>query len=61
MSTIAAVVTAAMFPVLWYYGKLLIAQWRMTRKNQHFRGEECQNCGYCLAGNVSGVCPECGT
>jgi len=21
----------------------------------------CSRCGYCLAGNVSGVCPECGT
>jgi hypothetical protein len=21
----------------------------------------CSNCGYSLAGNVSGVCPECGT
>ena len=22
---------------------------------------DCQHCGYSLAGNVSGVCPECGT
>jgi hypothetical protein len=21
----------------------------------------CSRCGYCLTGNVSGVCPECGT
>jgi hypothetical protein len=30
-------------------------RWRRRRKNQ------CVHCGYDLNGNVSGVCPECGT
>lgn len=25
------------------------------------RGSHCTKCGYCLRGNVSGICPECGT
>lgn len=30
---------------------------RRRRKMEHV----CANCGYCLIGNVSGICPECGT
>ncbi|GMU20715.1 MAG: hypothetical protein AMXMBFR13_08110 [Phycisphaerae bacterium] len=32
-------------------------------RRQHYRRKRsglCQNCGYDLAGNTSGVCPECG-
>ncbi len=32
--------------------------WRLDRR---FPLGCCQNCGYDLTGNVSGVCPECGT
>ena len=39
-------------PVLW--------GWRRFKKNSHQR-ELCGHCGYNLTGNVSGVCPECGT
>ena len=28
---------------------------------RHYPAGHCQNCGYNLTGNVSGVCPECGT
>ena len=32
------------------------------RRNQHLRSLDlCPSCGYNLRGNVSGVCPECGT
>ncbi|HNO78689.1 MAG TPA: hypothetical protein PKN33_11570 [Phycisphaerae bacterium] len=31
--------------------------WRLRR----FAGGHCQQCGYDLTGNESGVCPECGT
>ena len=33
---------------------------RAIRGRKHERGF-CQSCGYNLAGNVSGICPECGT
>jgi hypothetical protein len=33
--------------------RLLVFQWTAT-------GEKCLDCGYCLKGNVSGRCPECG-
>jgi hypothetical protein len=35
-----------------------IVAWRGRRKPN--KGH-CQHCGYDLTGNVSGVCPECGT
>jgi hypothetical protein len=35
-----------------------ILWWRDRRR---FRQGHCQHCGYDLTGNVSGVCPECGT
>ncbi len=39
----------ALFATLWL--------WRSDRRPKH----GCMNCGYNLTGNVSGVCPECGT
>jgi hypothetical protein len=32
----------------------------IRRRHRSFRGR-CRECGYDLSGNVSGVCPECGT
>ncbi len=37
---------------------LLVCRWLF--RTQYARGY-CQSCGYSLTGNVSGVCPECGT
>lgn len=36
---------------------ILVVYWRRTRR----RFDTCQQCGYNLTGNISGVCPECGT
>jgi len=33
----------------------------LTRQLRRRRQGHCGNCGYSLTGNVSGVCPECGT
>jgi hypothetical protein len=30
-------------------------------RGRRYAAGQCQNCGYDLTGNVSGVCPECGT
>lgn len=37
--------------------------WRRYAHCSPFRGNrwQCQTCGYNLTGNVSGICPECGT
>lgn len=35
----------------------LICWWRLSRRDA---GTNCRSCGYNLAGNVSGTCPECG-
>ena len=34
---------------------------RHLRLREHARKGLCPRCGYSLTGNVSGVCPECGT
>jgi hypothetical protein len=34
---------------------------RLSFLDRPFPPRSCQNCGYDLTGNVSGVCPECGT
>ena len=39
----------------WLYVRL------MNRLCRKLRPECCLTCGYNLTGNVSGVCPECGT
>lgn len=36
-------------------------RWRMRIQRRPPRGPGCKRCGYDLTGNVSGVCPECGT
>ena len=37
--------------------------WVIALKAKYTHGsvQSCANCGYNLTGNVSGVCPECGT
>jgi uncharacterized paraquat-inducible protein A len=34
---------------------------RRRRERRRRAAHLCPRCGYCLTGNVSGVCPECGT
>ena len=34
---------------------------RFTRTRRRRRSGRCVSCGYCLTGNVTGVCSECGT
>ena len=38
----------------------ILCLWVAYRR-RHYRGGICQECAYDLTGNVSGVCPECGT
>ena len=49
----AAVVPGASVVLFW--------AWRRERKRRYRRPDQCAACGYDLTGNVSGVCPECGT
>ena len=39
----------------------LVAMWRGFRRFQRKETYRCLHCGYDLTGNVSGVCPECGS
>jgi len=43
--------------------EILFLRWLLTTDAARKRRErnECPTCGYCLTGNVSGTCPECGT
>jgi hypothetical protein len=43
----------AFLPVRWSVGKI--------KRHQYCDGDCCTSCAYSLKGNVSGVCPECGT
>ncbi|MBN1511055.1 MAG: hypothetical protein JXB13_03495 [Phycisphaerae bacterium] len=36
-------------------------QWQRAQAVRRWKRGHCVNCGYNLTGNVSGVCPECGT
>jgi hypothetical protein len=47
-----------MLAAVWPLGDVLRGPLR--RRRRRHRGE-CEQCGYSLRGNVSGVCPECGT
>jgi len=38
---------------------LSVVPWLIPTKAPAMRGY-CEECGYCLRGNVSGTCPECG-
>jgi len=48
-------------PVLWIVLAAAIACFQIAHSRRRFRGTICQECAYELRGNVSGVCPECGT
>ncbi len=51
--------TAALAGVCWLKGPPL--RWRRGEDTGDYPPGHCQKCGYNLTGNVSGVCPECGT
>src|SRR4051794_36987725 len=40
---------------------MAISEIRQMERVRRSRGGACLSCGYSLEGNVSGVCPECGT
>lgn len=45
-----------------FVGMLMLGTWmRRKASNAECPVEHCGRCGYCLKGNVSKVCPECGT
>lgn len=33
---------------------------RLSRQDRRERDGACIHCGYCLTGNTTGICPECG-
>jgi hypothetical protein len=39
----------------------LLVLLRTIRRSQRVRSKLCGTCAYNLTGNVSGICPECGT
>lgn len=51
----------AMMPLWWLtaVGGWII--WRLATRDDRRRQGRCQECGYDLTGNVSRVCPECGS
>jgi hypothetical protein len=52
-----ALILFAILPALW-----LISRYREYRRLKSYESHDhCLACGYNLTGNVSGVCPECGT
>jgi len=34
---------------------------RVMARCEHLRAPQCHHCGYDLTGNISGICPECGS
>jgi hypothetical protein len=56
-------VDASVFLPLWIPFAIVVAPtavlWYVDRRR--IPAGHCQKCGYDLTGNVSGVCPECGT
>jgi hypothetical protein len=46
--------------VLWMYPTFVLVRGPL-RKFRRIRRNQCVKCAYSLTGNVSGVCPECGT
>ncbi len=50
------------WPLLVIPISILFRSWRSYRLTRYRHGHGlCVECGYDLTGNVSGVCPECGT
>jgi hypothetical protein len=55
-------VTLRLWPLAGLAAVLPIVQALMIRRRRQLRYLGCcKRCGYSLTGNVSGVCPECGT
>jgi hypothetical protein len=55
---VGPVVVAVVFPVF----VVMVVRWyRRDRRAERFYRGQCLTCGYSLTGNISGVCPECGT
>lgn len=57
--------TAGQAPTDCNRGAAAVVAWGMklpyaTRLEEHPHAPRCAMCGYCLLGNVTGVCPECG-
>ena len=72
-AVVAYVATAPIMPAIWLHEATyqlvtipgpLVGTWLVVRR-QRARAKQvegsCRECGYDLTGNVSGVCPECGT
>lgn len=54
----AVVVGVCFLPLIWF----LVRRLRPWQQHAHcMRNNLCRQCGYNLTGNVSGICPECGT
>jgi hypothetical protein len=51
---------AIRIPVWALFAACLLATIVLFRRYRGLPTGLCQNCGYDLTGNVSGVCPECG-
>ncbi len=68
-ATLIAAMPLAPFPLLYFslgalavpFGAYVAARKRIDEANYRFPGGFCRNCLYNLTGNISGVCPECGT
>jgi hypothetical protein len=50
-------IMASLLPICWLF---LRVRRQMRAKREMLEGH-CRSCGYNLAGNVSGICPECGS
>ena len=48
-------------PVLWMFLTVLIPSWIAWHSIRRVPPGHCSECRYDLTGNVSGICPECGT
>ncbi len=49
-------------PLIWLLLILALSAYPVLRRVFPLRlSDQCSNCGYCIRGNCSGVCPECGT
>lgn len=54
--------TILLFDILIYSGAAaLFGAYRNWEYRLRFQGKYCLTCDYCLTGNESGICPECGT
>ncbi len=61
-TVVIAVVNAMLYGFVGFeFGAVLQKPRPRAWSDRRFPTGECQRCGYDLTGNVSGVCPECGT